>query len=146
MAQTQLFSRFVEPGRLALITYGAYAGKLCHVTSIIDHRRVIVDGPFKETGVPRHVTTVKRLSLTDSKVSITNGAKEKTLKAALAKKNSIKEFQASSWGKKLAKQEARKKMTDFDRFKLMVARKKRGAVVKTALKKAQKGGAKKGKK
>merc|ERR1719272_1310304 len=78
---------------------------------------------------------IRRLSLTDFKANIVRGAREKTLKNALAKDDIMKKWQASSWAKKLGAQKARKEMTDFDRFKLMVARKKRAAAVKKSLKK-----------
>ncbi|ETW53957.1 hypothetical protein PFUGPA_03830 [Plasmodium falciparum Palo Alto/Uganda] len=41
-----LFKRFVEPGRLCLIEYGPYAGKLCFIVDIVTITRVIVDGAF----------------------------------------------------------------------------------------------------
>merc|ERR1719498_979233 len=54
---------------------------------------------------------VKRLSLTDFTAKMPRGAREKTLK------------------------KARENMNDFERFKLMVARKKRSQAVKKSLKK-----------
>merc|ERR1712086_965889 len=80
-----MYTRFVEPGRLALITYGPCAGKMCTIVDIVDHKRVIVDGPEEQSGVRRHMMPVKRLSLTDLKATIPRGAREKTLKAAMAK-------------------------------------------------------------
>merc|ERR1712217_510826 len=130
-----MYTRFVQPGRLALITYGPCAGKMCTVVDIVDQKRVVVDGPESVTGVRRHMMPVKRLSLTDLRTSIPRGAREKTLKAALDKDNAMKKFGETSWGKKLAAKAARAQMTDFDRFKLMVAKKKRAKVVRTALKK-----------
>merc|ERR1712060_795939 len=97
--------------------------------------RVVVDGPEALTGVRRHMMPVKRLSLTDLKSTIPRGAREKTLKLALQKDDTMAKWSATSWGKKLAAKEARSTMTDFDRFKLMVAKKNRAKVVKTALKK-----------
>ena len=44
------------------------------------------------------------------------------------------QWAASAWGKKIAKQAARKNLTDFDRYKVMVARVKRSALIKKALK------------
>lgn len=44
-------------------------------------------------------------------------------------------FEKTSWGQKLAKQKTKANMTDFDRFKAMVEKKKRSAAVKKALKK-----------
>merc|ERR1719387_685741 len=57
---------------------------------------------------------VKRLSLTDFKSQIPRGAREKTLKLALDKGETMKKWAATSWAKKLAAKEARASMTDFD--------------------------------
>merc|ERR1719440_2444227 len=130
-----MFTRFVEPGRLALITYGPCEGKMCTVVDIVDQKRVVVDGPSFVTGVVRHMMPVKRLSLTDFKATIPRGAREKTLKLALEKDEIMTKWAATSWAKKLKAKETRANMTDFDRFKLMVAKKNRSKVVKSALKK-----------
>mmetsp|Transcript_114369 Transcript_114369/g.363449 ORF Transcript_114369/g.363449 Transcript_114369/m.363449 type:complete len:134 (-) Transcript_114369:90-491(-) len=129
-----MYTRFVEPGRLALITFGPCAGKMCTIVDIVDQKRVVVDGPEKVTGVQRHMMPVKRLSLTDFKANITRGAREKTLRLALEKDEVMKKWSATSWAKKVAAKETRAKMTDFERFKLMVARKKRSGEVKKSLK------------
>ena len=50
----------------------------------MSQKRVVVDGPESVTGVRRHMMPVKRLSLTDFTVKIPRGAREKTLKKALA--------------------------------------------------------------
>merc|ERR1719499_469058 len=131
-----MYTRFVQPGRLALITYGPCAGKLC--IDIVDQKRVVVDGPESLTGVRRHMMPVKRLSLTDFKCTVSRGVREKGLKAALAKDEIMKKWSETSWGKKLAAKEARAKMSDFDRFKLMVAKKKRAKEVKKTIKKSKK--------
>merc|ERR1739838_487912 len=127
--------RFVEPGRVALITYGPCEGKICTIIDIVDQKRVVVGGPESLTGVRRHMMPIKRLSLTDLKATIPRGAREKTLKLALEKDDVMNKWAATSWSKKLKAKEARANMTDFDHFKLMVAKKKRAGVVKTALKK-----------
>mmetsp|Transcript_8416 Transcript_8416/g.14450 ORF Transcript_8416/g.14450 Transcript_8416/m.14450 type:complete len:135 (+) Transcript_8416:82-486(+) len=129
-----MFKRFVEPGRLALITYGPCEGKMCTIIDIVDQKRVIVDGPEAATGVRRHMMPVKRLSLTDFKVTIPRGAREKTLKLAMEKEDILGKWGQTSWGKKLEAKKAKAAMTDFDRFKLMVAKKKRSKVIKAALK------------
>merc|ERR1719199_1325 len=77
---------------------------------------------------------IKRLSLTDIKSAIPRGAREKTLKSAMTKDDTMGKWGKTAWGKKLNAQKARAAMNDFDRFKLMVARKKRSAMVKKALK------------
>merc|ERR1719502_1824222 len=81
---------------------------------------------------------VKRLSLTDFKSTIPRGAREKTLKLALDKDGVMGKWEATAWAKKLKAQKVRSEMTDFDRFKLMVARKKRSAAVKKTVKKGKK--------
>ncbi len=125
-----MFTRFVEPGRLALITYGPCAGKMCTIVDIVDQKRVVVDGPESVTGVRRHMMPVNRLSLTDLKAAVPRGAREKTLKKALEKDSVMKKWSETSWAKKLAARETRSKMSDFDRFKLLVARKKRASEVR----------------
>merc|ERR1712194_368268 len=113
----------------AHITYGPCAGKMCTVVDIVDQKRVIVDGPESVTGVRRHMMPVKRLSLTDLTSKIPRAAREKTLKLALEKDDTMNRWKATAWAKKLQAKEARSKMTDFDRFKLMVAKKRRAQVV-----------------
>eukprot|EP00747_Dinoflagellata_sp_TGD_P026491 gnl/TRDRNA2_/TRDRNA2_131972_c1_seq2.p1 gnl/TRDRNA2_/TRDRNA2_131972_c1~~gnl/TRDRNA2_/TRDRNA2_131972_c1_seq2.p1 ORF type:complete len:144 (+),score=34.82 gnl/TRDRNA2_/TRDRNA2_131972_c1_seq2:74-505(+) len=134
MPSTSMYSRFVEPGRLALITYGPCAGKMCTIIDIVDQRRVLVDGPESVTGVRRHMMPIRRLSLTDFSSKMFRGAREKTLKKALTEADTMNKWKATAWAKKLAAREARKSMTDLERFKLMVARKKRSKEVKAALK------------
>mmetsp|Transcript_86744 Transcript_86744/g.136859 ORF Transcript_86744/g.136859 Transcript_86744/m.136859 type:complete len:137 (+) Transcript_86744:63-473(+) len=133
-----MFTRFVEPGRLALITYGPCEGKMCTIIDIVDQKRVVVDGPEGATGVRRHMMPVKRLSLTDFTVKIPRGAREKTLKKALADADVMKKWSETSWGKKLASKKTRAEMNDFDRFKLMVAKKNRSKAIKSILKKDKK--------
>merc|ERR1719504_263886 len=65
---------------------------------------------------------VRRLSLTDFRATIPRGAREKTLKLALEKGGVMKKWSETAWAKKLKVKEARASMTDFDRFKLMVAK------------------------
>jgi len=133
-----MFTRFVEPGRLALITYGPCAGKMCTIVDIVDQKRVVVDGPESVTGVRRHMIPVKRLSLTDLKAKLSRGAREKTLRTALEKDEIMKKWSESAWAKKMKAKEARANLTDFERFKLMVARRKRSAEVRGVMKKAKK--------
>merc|ERR1711897_102451 len=129
-----MFTRFVERGRLALITYGPCAGKMCTIVDIVDQKRVVVDGPESITGVRRHMMPVKRLSLTDLTVKIPRGAREKTLKKALEEGETMKKWSETAWAKKLAAKKSRSEMNDFGRFKVMVAKKKRSKAIKTVLK------------
>merc|ERR1712139_739832 len=103
--------------------YGPCAGKMCTVVDIVDQKRVVVDGPESLTGVRRHMMPIRRLSLTDFTSKIPRGAREKTLKKALGESGAMDKWGESAWAKKLKAQEARANLTDFDRFKLMVAKK-----------------------
>merc|ERR550537_254665 len=107
---------------------------MCTVIDIVSQKRVIVDGPESVTGVRRHMMPIRRLSLTDLSVKIPRGAREKTLKKALSEDKTLEKWSATAWAKKLKAKEVRSAMTDFDRFKLMVAKKKRAAQVKKTLK------------
>ena len=71
------FKRFVEVGRIGLITYGPDSGKLCTIINVIDGNRVLVDGPEPVTGVHRHALNLKRLQLTDIKIAAKLNASEK---------------------------------------------------------------------
>ncbi|CAE7188463.1 RPL14 [Symbiodinium necroappetens] len=135
MAQKSMFTRFVQPGRLALITFGPCAGKMCTIVDIVDQKRVVVDGPESLTGVRRHMMPVKRLSLTDFRMVLDRGVKEKTLKKALEKGEVLKKWSETAWAKKMKAKEARANMTDFERFKVAKARTARSKAVKKALKK-----------
>mmetsp|Transcript_20561 Transcript_20561/g.42659 ORF Transcript_20561/g.42659 Transcript_20561/m.42659 type:complete len:134 (+) Transcript_20561:86-487(+) len=130
-----MFKRFVEPGRLALITFGPCAGKMCTIIDIVDQQRVLVDGPESVTGVKRHMMPIKRLSLTDFKSGIFRGAREKALKQQLEKGDIMAKWAATNWAKKIKARETRANMTDFERFKLMKARQTRSRAIKKILKK-----------
>jgi len=132
---SKMYTRFVQPGRLTLITYGPCEGKMATIVDIVDQRHVVVDGPESVTGVKRHMMPIKRLSLTDFKVNVRRGIREKALKKSLEASGIMKKWSESSWAKKLQAKKARAELTDFERFKLMVAKKKRSALVKKSLKK-----------
>jgi large subunit ribosomal protein L14e len=78
-----------------------------------------VEGPL--TGVPRHSIPFRRLSLTDFKIAVPKGARQKTVKAAFTKGDIAKKFAATRTGLKLAQRQKRSAATDFDRHKIMIA-------------------------
>ena len=61
----QVFSRYVEIGRVCLINYGPDQGKLCTSIDVVDSNKALIDGPKDLTGVVRQMIPFKRLSLTD---------------------------------------------------------------------------------
>lgn len=78
--------------------------------------------------------SLRRLALTGLKIEIESTPSKDALKEALEAADVEGQWAGSAWGKKLAKQAARKNLTDFDRYKVMVARTKRSALIKKALK------------
>jgi large subunit ribosomal protein L14e len=103
---------------MVLANYGEDYGKLYVISDVLDQNRVLVDSPE----MTRKVESLRRLSLTDQKVEIPRLASKKVLRAKLTESGALAKFQASSWGKKLAKQTAKASMNDFDRFKATMAK------------------------
>jgi len=91
--------------------------------------QALVDAP----GITRSVINYKRLLLTDLTVDISKSPDKETLKAALAAGDIEGKWAASSWGKKLARQDAKKKASDFDRFKAAKAKTARSKLIAAKL-------------
>uniref|UniRef100_A0A7S0Z6F4 Large ribosomal subunit protein eL14 domain-containing protein n=1 Tax=Ostreococcus mediterraneus TaxID=1486918 RepID=A0A7S0Z6F4_9CHLO len=125
------FNRNIEIGRVALCNLKADKryGKLLVIVDIIDQNRVLVDAP----GVKRDVISLRRVAITDLKVDIERACDGAALEAAMKSADVAGKWAASAWGKKIARQDARANLTDFERFKVAVARTKRSALVKKAL-------------
>ncbi|KAF8821563.1 ribosomal protein RPL14 [Cardiosporidium cionae] len=119
-----LFNRFIEAGRLCVIQFGPDYGKLCFIVDVINENRVLVDGE----SVSRQAIPIKRLALTDMKVSIPRGVRTRTLKRVIKESDAITKFNSTSWGKKMIYHSRKAKMTDFDRFKLMAIRTQRAVI------------------
>ncbi|KDN46088.1 hypothetical protein RSAG8_04595, partial [Rhizoctonia solani AG-8 WAC10335] len=62
MPAPSTFKRFVEVGRVVLLTSGPSEGRIAVVVEIIDHNRAIIDGPT--SGVPRQSFQYRHLVLT----------------------------------------------------------------------------------
>lgn len=128
------FSRFVEVGRVVLITYGPSAGKLATVIDIVDQNKCLVDGPEEITGVSRQVISYSRIQLTDLTVNIQRNARAKTLKAAWKEADTMAKWEGSVWAKKLAAKSKRASLSDFDRFKVMLAKKQKSKIIAQKIK------------
>ncbi|RKP21758.1 RPL14A, partial [Rozella allomycis CSF55] len=87
----------------------------------------IVDGPT--TGVARQQLSFRRLAVTPFKVSVPRGSRSKTIKKVFEAEKIAEKWETTSWAKKLAVREKRAAMSDFDRFKAMLLKKQRRAVV-----------------
>ncbi|CAJ1976450.1 unnamed protein product [Sphenostylis stenocarpa] len=129
------FKRYVEIGRIALVNYGKEYGKLVVIVDVIDQNRALVDAP----DMVRSQVNFKRLSLTDIKIDIKRVPKKKDLVKAMEAAVDVKnKWENSSWGRKLIVRKRRAALSDFDRFKLMLAKIKRAAVVRQELSKLKK--------
>lgn len=113
--------RLVEVGRIVLITYGPDTGKIAVITDILDHSRVVVDGPT--TDVTRQAVSFRRLALTKFVIHIPRGAGATAVAKALAKHDTVAKWSETTWAKKLQTKKTRAELTDFERFKVMVAKK-----------------------
>lgn len=117
---------------MCLVNYGPDRGSLVVVVNVLDHNRVLVEGPSSK--VPRQVMHLTWLSLTDLMVPIQLGARTRTLAVAYDKAGIDDAWAASSWGKRLAARNKRAQLSDFGRFKVMVARKTKANAVNKQVK------------
>lgn len=128
------FNRYVEVGRVVLINHGPDAGKLATVIDIVDQNKCLVDGPEEITGVSRQVLPYSRIALTDLTVKIQRNARSKTLKAAWKEGETLSKWEGSAWAKKLDSKKKRANLSDFDRFKVMVAKKQKSRIIAQKIK------------
>ncbi|KXN87800.1 60S ribosomal protein L14-B [Leucoagaricus sp. SymC.cos] len=128
------FKRFVEVGRVVLIKDGPLSGKIAVIAEIIDHNRAIIDGP--STGVPRQAFPYKHLLLTPLKLTkLPRGAGSGVIKKLVETEGVVEKWDKSAWAQKRVTKEKRQSLNDFDRFKVMLAKKQRRDIVRKALKK-----------
>merc|ERR1711887_189149 len=131
-----VFKRYVEVGRVAYISFGSHAGKLVAIVDVIDQNRALVDGPC--TGVKRQSMPFKCMQLTDYVIKVPHSARQKFVRRAWEKAQVNEKWEQSSWAKKIEARQKRAKMSDFDRFKVMKAKKMRNRIIKAEVKKLQK--------
>eukprot|EP00897_Mesotaenium_endlicherianum_P005857 jgi/Mesen1/529/ME000104S10617 len=108
-----------------MINFGPQYGKLVVIVDVIDQNRALIDAP----DMVRKSCNFKRLSLTDITIEIQRIPKKKDLAAAIESAEVQKKWEGSSWGRKLIVQKRRAALTDFDRYKVLVARVKRSKAV-----------------
>ncbi|XP_063016777.1 large ribosomal subunit protein eL14 [Melospiza melodia melodia] len=135
-AAIMVFKRFVEIGRVAFISFGPHAGKLVAIVDVIDQNRALVDGPC--SGVRRQAMPFKCMQLTDFVLKFPHSARQKCVRLAWEKENINEKWSATRWAKKIEAREKKAKMTDFDRYKVMKAKKMRNRIIKHEMKKLQK--------
>lgn len=124
-------------GRVVYINFGPLSGKIAVVVDIVNGTRVVVDGPG--LGVARQVITTKRLTLTRYRLTgLKPNEKETILKRKIEAFRLVDRFNSNGLGKRIQKQKRRAELTDFDRFKVAVLKKKLGKAIKTHVNKNRK--------
>jgi large subunit ribosomal protein L14e len=116
----QAFDKFVEIGRVVMLKEGPLAGEIAVILEVIDLNRILVQGPK----VPRQALLIRRSMLTGIKTATPRGARTKTLTKFWNEENVEAQWAETAMAKNLASQKIRKNLTDFDRFKVMLAQKK----------------------
>ena len=114
------YNKFVQIGRVARINYGPLEGKLATIVDIVSDKRVLVDG----TDIQRQVIPVARLQLTRQVVKVGRGARTGALRKIIAKEQVAQKFSQSTLGKHYASQTRRENLNDFERFKVIVLRRR----------------------
>ena len=127
----------LELGRVVYINYGPLAGKPAVVVDIVNGSKVVIDGPG--LGIEKQVISVRRLELTKFKIgSFNKGDKRSELQKKIEAFDLLNRFNGSGVGKRIAKQQKRAALTDFDRFKVMVLKRKLAKSVRTYVNKNRK--------
>ncbi|KAI8934910.1 hypothetical protein NX059_008580 [Plenodomus lindquistii] len=116
--------RLVEVGRVVLFNEGQYEGRLAAIVEIIDHKRVLVDGPSEKAPVPRQEVALAKLSLTPIVIPKLPRASGVGHVAKKWEEHKVQQkFDDSAWAKKRAALTKRRALNDFERFKVMKLRK-----------------------
>lgn len=113
------------------------AGKTAVIVDIIDHNRALIDNPA--AGVPRQSFPFRHVSLTQlvSK-KLPRGAGSGTVKKVLEAEGIAEKWAATSWAKHRAALERRRKLNDFERFNVLLEKRKRRDGVRKTIKAAKK--------
>ncbi|THU88744.1 hypothetical protein K435DRAFT_830481 [Dendrothele bispora CBS 962.96] len=136
MSQPSNFKRFVEVGRVVLLTSGPFSGKIAVIAEIIDHNRAVIDGPL--SGVPRQAFPYKHMTLTNIALTkLPRAASTGVVKKQMEAEAVVTKWNNSSWAKKRAAVEARRSLNDFGRFSVMLEKKRRRDTVRKSLKKVK---------
>ncbi|RKP08759.1 60S ribosomal protein L14 [Thamnocephalis sphaerospora] len=131
------FARMVEVGRVVVLSYGSDTGKLAVIVDIVDHNRVLVDGPT--TGVVRQAIGLKRVTLTPLVLKkLPRAVRTSTLRKVIEAQNLSEQWAKTAWAKKIAARETRKSLSDFDRFKVMRLKKQVRNVINVEVAKLKK--------
>ncbi|KAG8528741.1 uncharacterized protein KY384_006428 [Bacidia gigantensis] len=113
--------RLIEVGRVVLFTNGPNNGRLAVIVQIIDHKRVLVDGPSHKFGeVVRQSAPLNHILITHIVISKMPRAAGRGPVAKKWEEAKVDEqWEQSAWAKRRDQQDKRKALSDFERFKVM---------------------------
>lgn len=127
----------LELGRVVYINYGPQAGKIAVVVDIVNGTKIVVDGPGLD--VERQVISTRRLELTKFRIGdFAKGDKQNELRKKIEAYGLQKRFAEVGIGKRIAKQNKRASLSDFDRFRVHVLKRKLSKAVRTHVNKNRK--------
>lgn len=130
-----MFRCFVEVSRVAYISFGPHTRKLVAFVGVIDRNRALVDGPCSQ-GDSICLSNACS-SLISSSSSHTVCPHQKYVQPAWQKADTNTKWAATRWPKKIEARE-KAKLTDFDCYKVMKAKKMRNQIIKLEVRKPQK--------
>jgi large subunit ribosomal protein L14e len=115
--------RLVEVGRVVLFSKPSpYEGRIAVIVEIVDHKRVLVDGPSETEAkaVPRHAAALANLALTPIVVEkLPRGIGNGPLKKKWEEFEVEKKWEEGAFAKNRSKSAKRRALNDFERFKVM---------------------------
>merc|ERR1712080_510492 len=127
VSHKMVYTRFVEVGRVAMVSFGPDQGKLVTIVDILNQKQVLIDGPC--SGVIRKPMSLKQMHLTKFVLKFPHSARTGIVKKVWEKAEIEKQRAETTWAKKIAQRELRAQISDFDRFKLMKAKQARNRLI-----------------
>ena len=109
-----------------MLNEGKFAGNIAVILDVIDLNRVLIQGPK----VPRQAFLIRHTNITRIVIEIPRAARTKTMMKYWVAGDVDVKFAATNAAKKLVRAETRKNLTDFDRFKVMLAQKKKAHILR----------------
>ncbi|KAG5518483.1 hypothetical protein PMAC_002879 [Pneumocystis sp. 'macacae'] len=132
MVDSKLFKRMVQIGRVVLLINGDFKNRIAVIVEILDCRRVVLDGP--NTGVPRHIASCNDLLLTSIMVhSLAHSVRTGIVAKRWDAQNITAQWNKTAMAKKLFSRERRMQLNDFERFQVMLLKKKRRSEIAKTL-------------
>ncbi|KAG6998793.1 60S ribosomal protein L14-A [Fusarium oxysporum f. sp. conglutinans] len=133
--------RLVEVGRVVVINGDhPFAGRLATIVEIIDHKRILVDGPSANASlaVPRQAVPLSKVLLSSLIVEgLNRGSRTGVVRKLWEKSEIDSKWEQTNWAKKRDQMERRKGLTDFERFQVLRLKKQRRFEERKALAKVK---------